>query len=270
MDWSRIKTIFIIAFLILDLFLLSQLMTKTRQFEVKNDATLEENLKSDGIQYDGLPKEVVSDHYMSANTKIFTEDELTKIEDKTEYPEDGASIHVTLETPIVINEKQDFIELNDFVHSHVLHGDSYGFWNYDKEENTVTYYQKIDDKLLFMNRSAHLVFQINESGEAVSYDQTMLDLDTFEPISENEEVYPALRALETLYLKGVLKPDSKVIKSELGYYTLVNMEATQVLTPTWHFLVKNKDGTMENLLVNAFEGQIIQAQQQTNEKTKME
>jgi len=70
-DWNRIKTIFIIAFLVLDVFLFSQLMTKSRQFEVRNDATLEENLKSDGIVYDGLPKDVVNDHYMSANTKIF-------------------------------------------------------------------------------------------------------------------------------------------------------------------------------------------------------
>ncbi|MBS4218274.1 two-component system regulatory protein YycI [Bacillus sp. FJAT-49711] len=271
MDWNRIKTIFIIAFLILDLFLLSQLMTKTRQFEVKDNPTTEENLKSDGIKYDGLPKNVVSDHYMSANSKVFTEEELAKIEDKVEFPEDGAAIHVTLKKPIVVNEKQKFLELNDFISSHVLYGENYDFWNYDEEEGTITYYQKYNDKPLFMNRSAQLVFQVNENGEAISYDQTMLDLDTFEPISEQEELYAAFKALETLYSKGFLKPGSEVVKSELGYFTLVNMEATQVvLTPTWHFLVKNKDDTMENLLVNAFEGQIIQAQQQTTEKTKME
>ncbi|MCR2822732.1 two-component system regulatory protein YycI [Lederbergia panacisoli] len=270
MDWNKIKTIFIIAFLILDLFLLSQLMTKTRQFEEKKDPTTEENIKSDGIKYDGIPKDIVSDHYMSANTKIFTKEELAKIEDKIEDSEELAAIHVTLKTPIVVNEKQDFFELNDFVHSHVLYGEDYDFWSYDKEENTITYYQKYDDKLLFMNRSAHLVFHVNENGEAISYEQTMLD--AFDPISEQEELYPAMRALEALYLKGYLKPGSEVVKTKIGYHTLVNMEAiaTQVLTPTWHFLVKNKDNTTEDLLVNAFEGQIIQAQQQANEKTKME
>jgi len=269
-DWNRIKTIFILAFLILDVFLFSQLMTKSRQFEVRNDATLEENLKSDGIVYDGLPKDVVNDHYMSANTKIFSEEEIMKIKEKVEYPVDRSSIHVTLEKPIVVVEREDFLELNDYVFTHVLHGELYSFWNYNKEENTVTYYQKYNDKVLFMNRSAHIVFQLNDEGEAISYDQTMLDIDTFKPISEKEEVYPALRALESLYSKGVLKPGSTVLNSELGYYSLVNMEATQVLTPTWHFMTKNKDGTIENLLVNAFEGQIIQAQQQTNENTKME
>nr|WP_233711581.1 two-component system regulatory protein YycI [Lederbergia citrisecunda] len=243
-------------------------MTKSRQFEVKSDATLEENLKSDGIVYDGLPKDVATDHYMSANTYIFTEEEIMEIKAKVEYPEDRSSIHVTLEKPIVANKKQDFVELNDYVLTHVLHGESYGFWNYDKEENTVTYYQKEDDKTLFMNRSANLVFELNEVGEVISYDQTMLD--TFKPISEKEEVYPALRALESLYSKGVLKPGSTVLNAELGYHSLVSMEATQVLTPTWHFLVKNKDNSIENLLVNAFEGQIIQAQQKPTEKTKLE
>ncbi|MBS4196466.1 two-component system regulatory protein YycI [Lederbergia citri] len=266
MDWNRIKSIFIIAFLILDIFLFSQLMTKTRQFEMKSDASVEENLKAD-IQYNNLPKDVVKDHYMSANTKVFTNEELAKIEDKIEITEDGATIHVILNKPIVVNEKQDFIELNDFVYSHVLNGENYSFWKYDKEEKTVTYYQKIDGKVLFMNQSGHLVFEVNDAGEAISYDQTMLT--SFDPISDNEEVYPALKALEALYSKGALKSGAKV-EAELGYHTLVNMEATQVLTPTWHFLVKNKDGSVENLLVNAFEGQIIQAQQQTNEKTKME
>src|SRR5690606_4155581 len=115
-DWNRIKSIFIIAFLILDLFLFSQLMTKTRQFEMKRDASVEENLKAD-IQYENLPKDVVSDHYMSANTKVFTDEELKKIDGKIEYQEDGATIHVILDKPIAVNEKQDFIELNDFVNS---------------------------------------------------------------------------------------------------------------------------------------------------------
>ena len=59
MDWSRIKTIFIIAFLILDLFLLTQFLNKhkTNQFEVKSDVSFEESLKADGIEYKSLPKD---------------------------------------------------------------------------------------------------------------------------------------------------------------------------------------------------------------------
>ena len=46
------------------------------------------------------------------------------------------------------------------------------------------------------------------------------------------------------------------------------MEATQVLTPTWHFVIE-QDGAKENFLVNAFEGQVIQGNF-ASEKKKME
>nr|WP_249308513.1 two-component system regulatory protein YycI [Lederbergia citrea] len=270
-DWSRIKTIFIIAFLILDLFLLSQLLTKHRsyQFEVKSDTSFEENLKTDGIEYKELPKDFASDHYLSANTKVFSEEEIKEVnslKNQRLFSEDGTILQAELTKPISMMDKDDFSDLDEFVKANVLYGEKYGFWSFDKEEGTITYYQNYHDQPLFMNRSAHLVFFLNDANEIQSYEQTMLD--TVEPISDKEEVYPAIRALEALYRKGVLKPNSKVIKSELGYYTLVNMEATQVLTPTWRFLVE-REGQQENLLVNAFEGQIIQANQ-GNEKNIME
>jgi len=204
LDWSRIKTIFIIAFLILDLFLLSQLTTKhkTNQFELKSNTTLEENLKTDGIVYDELPKEAIRDQYMSANTKIFTEEEIAELKStgmQHVYTEDGTVIHAKLTTPIVIDEKQDSSELIHFIGENIFQGEQYGFWNLDQEAGTITYYQKFNDKLLFMNRSAHLIFYLNEENEVESYEQTMLE--TIAPINEPEEVLPAIRAIEALYKK---------------------------------------------------------------------
>jgi len=43
------------------------------------------------------------------------------------------------------------------------------------------------------------------------------------------------------------------------------MEATQVLTPTWHFDVE-ENGNLESMLVNAIEGQIIQANTSSEKK----
>lgn len=256
MDWGRIKTIFIIAFLILDLFLLSQLLTKMEQYEVKNDATIDENLKADGIKYEGLPKEVESDHYLSANTKSFSKEELQKLEDQKIRIENQTIIHSELKTPIIVKNKEDFMKLDEFVKSNVLYGDEYKFWEYNEVDRTFTYYQQIDDKFLFKNQSAHLIFQMNEEDEVISYVQTKLD--AIESISEEEDVLQPLRVLEILYGKGLIKSDSTV-HAELGYYTFVNMEAAQVLTPTWYFIVE-RDDSRDNLLVNALEGTVIQSQ----------
>jgi regulatory protein YycI of two-component signal transduction system YycFG len=40
---------------------------------------------------------------------------------------------------------------------------------------------------------------------------------------------------------------------EFGYSTLIQLAASQVLAPTWHIVVDDK----ESLFVNAFEGKII-------------
>ncbi|CAM4197918.1 two-component system regulatory protein YycI [Lederbergia lenta] len=257
MDWSRIKSIFIIAFLILDLFLFSQLLTKhqTNQLEVKGDVSLKENMKDDGIVYDDLPMEIVSDQYMSANTKVFSEDDIEDSKHQVITLEGNTLIRAELKKPIKLTEKADLSELNAFIKANVLEGSQYDFWNYDKEVGTITYYQTFHNKFMFLNRSAYLTFYVNESNEVYAYDQTMLE--TIEPINEQEEVLTAFRALEALYLKGALNPNSEIISAKLGYYTLVSMEATQVLTPTWHFVVEH-EGEQENMLVNAFDGQVIQ------------
>jgi regulatory protein YycI of two-component signal transduction system YycFG len=264
-DWARLKTIFIIAFLILDIFLLTQLLDKQRinQLEVKTDVSLEENLKNDEIDYSGIPKETFQDQYMSANTKMFTKVEVGKLPGQTIEVVEGTMIRSKLSEPVKIGKNMDTSQLDDFIQHNVLHGDQYVFGHYDETANTITYYQTYRNKPLFMNKSAHLVFKVNNSGEVGSYEQTMLE--NIEPISEKEEVLPAIQAVEAIYRKGLMKPGSKVAQAEMGYYTVVNMEASQVLTPTWNIVVEHGK-EKEKLFVNAFEGQIIQVNPESDEK----
>jgi len=265
-DWGRLKTIFIIAFLILDIFLLTQMVNKqrhTHQLEVKTNVSLEENLINDNIEYSGIPKETVRDQYMSANTKTFSEKEVDTLPDQHVTIMDGTLLYSELMHPIKMDESLDTTELDQFVKRAVLYGEQYGFGSFDKDAGTITYYQKHQDKFLFKNRSAHLVFYINKNSEVFSYEQTLLK--EIKPISEKEEVLPAIRAVETIYRKNLLKPDSKIVKAEMGYYTVVNMEASQVLTPTWRIVIE-KDKKQESMLVNAFEGQVIQENNVTSKK----
>ncbi len=257
MDWGRLKAIFIIAFLILDIFLLTQLMNKQKdnKLEVRTDVSLEENLHNDGIDYSVIPKNPIRDQYISANTKVFNEKEIEKLKDQSITIVDGSIIYSKLANPVKVSDKINAQEMEQYVRNNVLYGDQYGFGHYDKKAGTITFYQKHQEKLLFKNRSAHLVFNVDKDNEVYSYEQTMLE--EIEPISEKEEVLPAIRAVEAIYRNKLLKQDSKIVRAELGYYTVVNMEASQVLTPTWH-VVAEHEGEKESMLVNAFEGQIIQ------------
>lgn len=61
----------------------------------------------------------------------------------------------------------------------------------------------------------------------------------------------------------MLSENSK-ISAELGYYTLIQPTETQMLVPTWHFVVKH-DGEVDDLYVNAIENRVIPKNDKENE-----
>ncbi|MFE8701999.1 two-component system regulatory protein YycI [Cytobacillus sp. FJAT-54145] len=261
MDWSKIKTIFILSFLVLDIYLMYE-FTKIRhssQYEFIKETSFEKRLSADEIQYVELPKNTIRDSYLSAKPKVFTVEEIEELKD-TKF--EGQSINIVehtmlqsvLEDPISISEKFEPAELNNFLKNQVLSGDQYRYWSKNDTDQTITYYQQLDNKLFYKNMSGELTFYLNKDNEIISYKQTLLV--EIEELSEEEKILQPIKALETLYENGLLEYGSTITKVELGYYTLVHLSysSSQVLTPAWRFVVDDK----ENLFVNAFEGQIIQ------------
>jgi regulatory protein YycI of two-component signal transduction system YycFG len=115
---------------------------------------------------------------------------------------------------------------------------------------------------LFNNINGMITFTMDEDNQIVSYEQTFLE--SIEKLTGTEEILRPLNAIETLHQKGMLKSKSKITEVELGYSTLIQLAASQVLAPTWRFEVDGK----ESLFVNAFEGQIIQFN--SDDKSKVE
>jgi regulatory protein YycI of two-component signal transduction system YycFG len=254
MDWSKIKTIFIISFLILDIYLMYQflLIRDANKYEFISEASIEDKLKTDEISFVELPKGSVTDKYLSAKPKEFELEELNLLKNQSITILDGTIVRSVLEKPVSLNPKFDSFEAQNFLSSYLLHGDQYGFWELDERTKTVTFYQKFDSKMFYENINGKVILYLNNDFQIVSYEQTYLE--AIENLTEKEEVLPPIKAIETLYQKGLLKTKSKITKVEIGYSTLVQLAASQVLTPTWHFVVEDK----EHLYVNAFEGQIIQ------------
>lgn len=254
MDWSKIKTIFILTFLVLDVYLLFQLM-RTRdvnQYEVITEASFEERLKADEIEYVEIPKAAIKDQYLSAKPKMFTKAEIDKLKGQiATLKEPGTTLLVTLEKPLPLNSKFEPAELSTFIKDNVLYGDNYQFWEKSDKKNTITFFQQYENFPLYNNIYGMITFNISSENKIVSYQQTFLE--GIEKLTAKEEILSPLKAIETLHQKGMLRPKSK-ITIEHGYATLIQLAASQVLAPTWRIVVDAK----ESLFVNAFEGQIIQ------------
>ncbi|MGM0830877.1 MAG: two-component system regulatory protein YycI [Bacillota bacterium] len=259
MDWSKTKSIFIIVFLILDIFLMSLFINKVSESnpETLSQVSFEEQLKTDKIDYPkNLSKDPLKEAYISAKTKVFTEKEIEKLKNQEVYFVTDNTIHSTLDEPYSISEKFSPDELNDFMKNQVAGGEKYSFWKYNKDEQTIIYYQTYKDRQLFNNSNGKVILILNKESEIVSYKQTRLE--NLEELSgEKKSLLTSLQALQVLWTNHKITTGSTIKTPELGYYTFLSREESQVLAPTWHFVVESGD-IKEDLFINAVEGQIFE------------
>ncbi|WP_180955268.1 two-component system regulatory protein YycI [Peribacillus deserti] len=263
MDWNKTKTIFILVFLVLDLFLVYQFIQKknSSKLEFQTEASFEDRLKENNIKYDNVPREQeLSEKYILAKSKIFKDDDIKTIKDQ-KVINNRSSIYSTLKVPYQLNDPEDKEEVEKFVREYILYATEYRYWQYNKEGSTINLSQTYKGKTLFMNQNGEIKLFLNKQKQVYAYNQTFLN--NIEEFKEKEEVIPAIRAVETLFDKGKLEEKTEIKKAYLGYYTVVPAKTTQVLTPTWHIVLDNK----KDFFVNALEGQIFQV---TPDKKKME
>lgn len=255
MDWSKTKTIFILVFFILNMFLLYQYVEKKSvdDYEFIEEASFEERLKENDITFTTLPKQTSKEQYISAKSKHFTEDDLKKLKNQDPKRFNEQRLFSKLDKPFLLGEEIHSEALDTFVKENVLYGEEYKFWKVNEFEDTVVYYQTYKDKMIYNNSNAMLELTLNGNREIISYQQTYLEnIEEFDEENQ-EEVIKAIDALKTLFEKGYIQPKSEITEVELGYINLLQYTASHVLTPTWHVVVNKK----EDLYVNALDGKII-------------
>ncbi|MGM0901521.1 MAG: two-component system regulatory protein YycI [Bacillota bacterium] len=266
MDWSRIKTIFIVSFLLLDIYLIFQFMNTRSEakYEVIEEASFEEMLKNNDIIYNEISNDLKKERYISVKPKIFTREDLApnQILKSSSDDETAATIIGQLDKPIKITEKFNPEEFTIAVKSAVQFGEKYRFWKKDETKGTITFYQLHEGKMMYNNLNGRLTFFIDDNSEVMLFEQTYIE--EVEELSDEQEILTALGAVEILYNKGFLEPKSEITKVELGYSTLIQLAASQVLAPTWRIVVNGE----ENLFVHGFEGQVIEFKNDDNNITE--
>lgn len=255
LDWSRIKTIFILTFLVLDLFLAIQYYQKRSnyQLDVIAESTIEDQLKANDITYVPLPKESLKETYIVGNSKVFTDKIITnKKGQNIEIYKDV--IQSRLKDVVKIPDKNPIFFLENFVKEYVWNGSSYGYCKTDVSTKTYYFCQIYKDRLIYNIDSSVVEIKYNENNEIVSYRQRYIEnLKDMVDKEDVQEVLPAIKAIENLYVKDELKPDDKVTKVDFGYYTLIPLSTgVKVIAPAWHLVVNDE----QDYFVNAIEGQV--------------
>ncbi|WP_062351060.1 two-component system regulatory protein YycI [Bacillus kwashiorkori] len=256
MDWSRAKTIFIITFFILDIFLIYQLTNQKNDntFDLIKETSIEEQLKADEIKVPKLPEKPTKETYIEADAKRFMKDDLF-FEGQEISIVNETFVQSLLKKPYKLKDEWEVKNVDSFVTENVFSGSQYRFSYFDQDNLSIIYYQTHKNNPFFQNSSGQLTLHLNENKEIISYTQTMLE--NIKEIKE-QQILTAHEAMVTLYKKRLLKSGSEITRVDIGYYTLVPISTSQLLVPTWRFSIKGQ----EDLYVNAVEGHAFQLSDQ--------
>ncbi|CAN2249417.1 two-component system regulatory protein YycI [Bacillus vallismortis] len=280
MEWNKTKSIFIVAFLILDIFLGYQFFQKwqstSKDYEViKND--VEHDMKADHITYEGLNKEATEGYRITANQKAFTKDEIEALKDQKplmDMPSDDrkvTTLKMKFTNPIALSKKKIEDDAEALVSSKIQDGEKYKLWKVDKSQKEIIFFQTYEGHYIYQqtdtssNMIGQVILRLNDKNEVVSYDQTTLD--TFKQI-QKESLITEMDAVELLYYQNQLKEYSTIKSVKFGYVAQYPLTSTQVLAPVWRITVEydkkvngEKKTVQEYFTVNALESTILDTDQ---------
>lgn len=260
MDWSRTKSIFIIVFSILNIFLYSLYVdryTEAENYSKLSEPAVDARLEGDNITYPAdLGADPEEEPYISGTRMALTKENVPAENARVTVTEEYL-LNVVLDEPIRIGDELNKESLEAFLSSTVFEGDEYILWDIVQEENRAVFFQVIEGKTLYHSDSGKVTLFWNDEGEAVRYEQTMFT-DLVEN-AQSKKLISQKRAIETLYQNSILQQNSEVTSVNLGYSVYVAVsEETRMFLPTWRVVVKLEDGTTADYYVNAVKDGVIE------------
>ncbi|MDQ0429192.1 regulatory protein YycI of two-component signal transduction system YycFG [Planomicrobium stackebrandtii] len=272
MDWNKTKSIFIIVFSILNVFLYSLYLdryTEAENLEELSESTVDDKLDADDITYSNLPEDVEGMPYIRGETKVFTAKDAPTGNVQVSV-QAGKKLQVAYEEPVSPEGEAESAEaLDAFVEEVVHEGTSYELWEIDEEQNKAVYFQNFDGNTLYFSEDGKVTVYWNNDGDIVRYEQTM-----YTDIIENQEpkeLVTAITAIHTLYQKNELERDLTINKTDLGYSVHVQVsENRQMFVPTWHIQAELSDGSREDYFVNAVKDGVLELNKEEDEPEEEE
>ncbi|MRH44377.1 hypothetical protein GH741_17170 [Aquibacillus halophilus] len=250
MQWGQIKTLFILCFLVLDIFLIQQFINnRDTEYPFIQESTREEFLRANIEGLDELKEESTKEPNLYAARKVFTTEEIDAINNFDNQQAEVIDSNLILskfDEPVPIDFEGNYLET---LQGKILYLDSFVFWSKNEASNTVVFFQKNNSLPIYFNQSALLVIVLDEEGRMVQYSQTML-----EKREEKGETYDLIKAFDAVsnlyYNTSELSSGDEITQNKLGYHNLIPLpNGVQVLAPTWRITVNNQ----RNYFVNAIE-----------------
>lgn len=257
MQWGHIKTLFILSFLILNIYLVSAFIDRQQDIGYLDNQELpiEDQLAAENITYN-IDTDVTESTYITVKQRVLSVDELEELkgfEGQTSEVINESFIATKFNSPISIPKYVQKQEIESSVQTNVLYGEEYLLWNWNEELNVLVFFQKKDERTIYYNQNGLLLVYLNEDNEMTHYTQTVLGEAEVQgdPVALNQPI----QVIGTLFKGNYLNRDDVVNDVKLGYYSRIAAEGIQVFAPTWRVTVNEE----RDHYVNAIEGIVYES-----------
>ncbi|GGB42851.1 hypothetical protein F3157_08720 [Virgibacillus dakarensis] len=255
MQWSQIKTLFILCFLVLDVYLLMQFLDKQKENDLavmeKQESSIEQQLKLEDIKIPDLPEGELEESYISVKQKNFTDTDLSKLaasdNQKIALVEDKTIVS-KFDKPIPVKDSD---EVKEIVKNNVLSPDSYDYWGWNKDLNVIMFFQEKNNQPIYYNQKGLLLVFLNDKNEITFYTQTMLGEENKDFDNSKKPLIKPIRAIDALYNQYELHTGEEITDAKIGYYSAQPMASDELIfAPTWKITVNGE----RNYFIHAIEG----------------
>lgn len=266
MDFRKIETIFIIAFIFLNLYLFNSYTNRSNLHDAatfSDPVNVIERMNQTDISLPLFEETNHEVHAVQANEHDLLADEATSLEGQAgSVSSDGSFYTSFLTTPIELegNPEDGFLDgdlttIQNFINSdRVLFGSEYSFGEYESEGNRFIYYQNVNG-IPIMDGTSQISLFTDSNSDIFSYHQ--LYAGTMIGQGELQETITDLDAVKILFQNNDIPPGSTVEKPILSYHRTLQLEDLSMYTPVWVVRINTTSGR-DTLRVHALNESIIQ------------
>lgn len=265
MDHRRIEWLFLIVFLLIDIYLGVEIWRSPVSLSDENamtaNTTIRTEMRTDGIDVpSNISKVPSSGYYLAAKKKDYLSSKISSLTGVTaNYSRTENNITATPRSAVIVKGSRKAIikKIKAFIDDpqNMPYGKQFKYEPNLSGSSNYTFIQSSELGDIYDN-GAQLVVNV-KNGIISNYTLTYMG-----PVSSVRELQSTIspwRAIKSMYTDREIANNSRIVKIKLGYSKLTEVRGSIILLPTWIVWIENK--TTKNITmkrVNAFTGQMLQ------------
>lgn len=258
MNFRKIEWIFVVAFVVLDIFLAYMFIQTSSGDSSKTSSdtatTVIREMRDDNISFSNPDTKEGTGYYIAGNNDSGLKADLSQLTEQTTRIGTNGKLMSTLRTSVTVDSDHPQSDLDEFVKqsTNIIHGTQYVYSSQLSSKGEYVYVQKVADGEI-LTGTGQLRLIVNKNNQLISYTQTYVN--NVKTLREKAVTISEKKALVALYQYNQVSNNSRIVWSKLGYSRLIRLKDSSVYVPTWIFAVRSKNSSNLSLhRINAFTG----------------